>query len=224
MSPARPRTEHSVRRAVEETSKLVWQRGWVANHDGNVTARVAPGRIVATPTGLSKRVIDREMLLVVDERGRVVRGRLKPFSELGMHLLVYRARPDVGAVVHAHPPHATARGLWCAALPSFLPEAVVSIGAEVPVVPLQMPGRASEDALEPFVREHDAVMIEGNGVFAWGDDCEQAYLRMELVEHLALMASLAEASGGLRELPRDMVEKLLEKRAAAGLGPRGRGR
>jgi L-fuculose-phosphate aldolase len=213
------RPEHAIRREVSDISRLIWERGWVANHDGNVTAKVAPGRIVATPTGLSKRVIDREALLVVDESGRVVRGRLRPFSELGMHLLVYRARPDVAAIVHAHPPYATARGMRCEAIPSFLPEAVVSIGEGVPVVPLAMPGRDSEDALEPFVREHDAVLIQGNGVFAWGTDVEHAYLRMELVEHLAHMAHI---TGVTPALPRDMVEKLLEKRAAAGLGPAGR--
>lgn len=219
MSPARPRTEHAIRREVSEVSQLVWERGWVANHDGNVTARASPGRIVATPTGLSKRVIDREMLLIVDERGRVVRGRLRPFSELGMHLTVYRARPDVGAVLHAHPPYATARGLACAAIPSFLPEAVVSIGAETPVVPLAMPGKPSEDALEPFVRIYDAVLVAGNGVFTWGDDAEQAFLRMELVEHLARIAHIA---GAPPTLPADMVETLLAKRTAAGLGPEAR--
>src|SRR5690606_29486690 len=144
----------------------------------------AAGRILATPTGLSKRAIDREMLLIVDESGRVVRGRMKPFSEMGLHLIVYRARPDVGAVVHAHPPHATAWGLASEPLPSFLPEAVVSIGEEVPVVPLAMPGRDAEDALEPLVRGHDVVLLQGNGVFAWGDDVEQALLRLELAEHL----------------------------------------
>ena len=222
MNGGRPKTEHALRREVAQVSALLWERGWVANHDGNVTARVSPGRILATPTGLSKRVIDREMLLVVDESGRVVRGRLRPFSELGIHRLVYRLRGDVGAVVHAHPPHATARAVTGAALPSFLPEAVVSIGAEVPLVPLAMPGRDAEEAIEPFVREQDAVLVEGNGVFAWGDDPEQAFLRMELVEHMSRIAHLAQGTGQLRELPRDMVAKLLEKRAAAGLGPEGR--
>lgn len=219
---SRPKTEHQLRREVAEVSRLVWERGWVANHDGNVTARLSPGRILATPTGLSKRVIDGEMLLVVDGGGRVLRGRLRPFSEIGIHLLVYRARPDVGCVLHAHPPHATARAATGAALPSFLPEAVVSIGAETPLVPLAMPGREAEAAIEPFVRSHDAVLVEGNGVFSWGDDPEQAFLRMELVEHLARIAHLAEATGGVRELPRDMLDKLLARRAAAGLGPAGR--
>ncbi len=222
MSPLRPKTEHQVRREVAEVSRLIWERGWVANHDGNVTARLSPGRLVATPTGLSKRVIDRETLLVVDDTGSVLRGRMKPFSELGIHRVVYRARPDVGCVLHAHPPYATARAAAGAALPSFLPEAVVSIGAETPVVPLAMPGPDAEAAIEPFVREVDAVLVEGNGVFSWGDDPEQAFLRMELVEHLARVAHLAESRGGLRELPREMVQTLLKKRAAAGLGPEGR--
>jgi len=214
-----PRTEHALRREVVAASRLLWERGWVANHDGNVTARAAPGRIVATATGLSKRVIDEEKLLVVDESGRVAQGRLRAFSELGLHLAVYRARGDVGAVVHAHPPHATALAVRGRALPCFLPESVVSLGAEVPLVPFGMPGTDAEAALGPFVVPFDAVLLARHGVLAWGDDTEQALLRMELVEHLARIASIA---GGAEPLPADLVAKLLEARTKAGLGPEGR--
>lgn len=217
--------EHVLRRHVTAASHTLWDRGWVANHDGNVTAKSGPGRIVATPTGVSKRDITIDGLIVVDEQKRIVRGRAKVFSEIGLHLKVYEARPDAGAVVHAHCPYATAFGLTHAnALPSFLPEAVVSIGVDVPVVPLAMPGADAEQALAPFVVSHDAVMLAGNGVLSWGDDLEQAMLRMELVEHLARIASIArqENASSVPELPRDMVEALLAKRTAAGLGPEGR--
>jgi len=216
-------TEHALRRAVAEASRITWDRGWVANHDGNATAWVSPGRILATPTALSKRVIEPAMLLVVDEEGRVVRGQLKPFSELGIHLAVYGARPDVAAVLHAHPPHATARAVSGHALPCFLPEAVVSLGSEIPLVPFTPPGKAAEEALLPFAKTFDAVLVEGHGVFSWGDDVEQALLRMELVEHLCRIAHLAEATGGIRTLPHDLVSELLTKRRAAGLGPGRRG-
>lgn len=213
-------SEHVLRRQVTEASHTLWERGWVANHDGNVTAKAAPGRIVATPTGKSKRDISIDGLIVVDEAKRVVRGRAKVFSEVGLHLCVYASRPDAGAVVHAHCPYGTAYGLTNdKPLPSFLPEAVVSIGAEIPVVPLTMPGSAAEEALRPFVDLNDVVLIAGNGVLAWGDDIEQALLRMELVEHLAKIASI---SACVPQLPPDMVQALLLKRAAAGLGPEGR--
>lgn len=218
------RTEHALRREVSDLSKLVWERGWVANHDGNLTALVAPGRILATPTALSKRVIEPDMLIVVDESRRVVRGRLRPFSELGLHLAVYAARPDASAVLHAHPPHATARATTGHALPCFLPESVVSMGAEIPLVPFTAPGAAAEAALAPFLEEAEGVLLEGHGVLTWGADPEQAFLRMELIEHLARIAWLAQATGGVRLLPADLIEQLLAKRAAAGLGPRGRRR
>lgn len=212
------KTEHEARREVSAISKTLWDRGFVANHDGNVTARVAPGRIVATPTALSKRVIDRDMLLVVDESGRVVQGRLRAFSELGLHLTVYRARADVGAVVHAHPPYATARAASGLPLECFVPEAVVSLGEHVPLVPLAMPGKDAEAALAPFTAVHDVVLLENHGVLAWGDDVEQAYLRLELVEHLSRIASIAAP----RSLPAEMKAKLLEARTKAGLGPAAR--
>lgn len=214
--------EHQLRRAIAEVSRLTWDRGWVANHDGNATALAAPGRIVATPTGVSKRGIGADDLLVVDEKGKVLRGRAKVFSEIGLHLAIYRARPDVGAVLHAHPPHATALAATGGALPCFLPEAVVSLGADVPLVPLALPGPAAEAALAPFLRDHDTVLMASHGVFAWGDNPEQALLRLELVEHLARIALLAVARGGVEPLPDAMVEALLEKRRAAGLGPAAR--
>lgn len=214
--------EHALRREVARVSRTIWERGWVANHDGNVTARAATGRIVATPTAVSKRAIEPDMLIVVDEAGQRIRGRLRPFSELGLHLRVYRARPDVRAVVHAHPPHATARACTGRALPCFLHESVVSLGAEIPLVPPTPPGAAAEEALASFLEAHDAVLLGGHGVLSWGDDPEQAYLRMELVEHLSRIAEHAEAAGGVRPLPADVLAPLLEKRAKAGLGPAGR--
>jgi L-fuculose-phosphate aldolase len=218
------RTEHAARREVALASRDLWERGWVANHDGNVTARVAPGRIVATPTGLSKRRLGPDQLLVVDEQKRVVSGRLRAFSELGLHLRVYDRRSDVRAVVHAHPPHATARAVSGHGMRCFLPEAVVSLGVEVPLVPFAPPGDAAERALAPYVEAYDAVLLEGHGVMSWGDDVEQAYLRMELVEHLAHIAWLAERTGGPRPLPEDILPELLRARARAGLGREGRGR
>lgn len=211
-----------MRRAAITACHEIWERGWVANHDGNVSARLAPGRIVATPTAMSKRVIRVDDMLLVDESRRVMRGRHRVFSEIGLHLVVYGARPDVGAVLHAHPPYATARAVTGRALPCFLPEAVVSLGPEVPLTDFALPGAAAEQALAPFVQDYDVVLLAGHGVLAWGDDVEQAFLRMELVEHLCRVASLAEPAGGVRRLPDSALEPLLAARTRAGLGPRGR--
>ncbi len=208
-----------LRAEVADTARRLHARGWVANHDGNVTARAGTGRYLATPTATSKAVIDAASLLVVDDAGARVSGAKKPFGELGLHLTVYRNRPDVNAVVHAHPP--TATGFAVAGVPLDRPmiaEAVVSLGVGVPTVPLAAPGEAACAALAPYCATHDAVLLAGHGVIAWGADLEQAYLRLELVEHLAKIALVAHQLGGVRPLPAAMIPPLLESRRKAGLG------
>ncbi len=207
--------EARVRDEIARACERMAARRWVANHDGNVSARVAPNRLVCTPTATSKELVRADGLVVTDAAGRQTGGKGKVFSELAMHLAVYRARADVGAVVHAHPPFATALGVSGRELVSFLPEAVVSLGTRIPLVPLAAPGAPAVAALEPFLAKFDAVLVAGNGVFAWGDDVEQAYLRVELVEHLATIASHAAVWGGPQPLPQDMIDKLLEARRKA---------
>lgn len=201
-------------------SRALHARGWVANHDGNVTARLAGGRFLCTPTATSKASVEERLLLEVDDGGTRVAGTTRPFGELPMHLALYRGRPDVGAVVHAHPPHATALACSGSNLIErpFLPEAVVSLGPRIPLLPFAPPGKAAADALASVVGEVDAALCASHGVFAWGADVEQALLRMELVEHLARIATLAQATGGVRPLPASALPPLLASRARAGLG------
>lgn len=206
-------------RVVAEYAQRLHARGWVANHDGNVSVRDGDGRYLATPTATSKAAVRADGLVVVDDAGKQVGGRGKPFSEIGLHLTVYQNRSDVNAVVHAHPP--TATGFACAGVPlddAFMAEAVVSLGAGVPTVPFAAPGVDACRALADFVREHDAVLLANHGVMAWGPDLETAYLRLELVEHLARVALVARQLGGVRPLPSTALPKLLEARAKAGLG------
>lgn len=199
-------------------------RGWVANHDGNLSVRLRPGQILCTPTATSKAEVRDEGLLIVDDAGTRLSGKGKPFSELSLHLAVLRARPDAMAVVHAHPPYAMALGAAGQGLDQpFVPEAVVSLGATVPLVPLTAPGSAQVAALSPLVPLYDVVLIAGNGVLAWGDSIEQAYLRLELCEHLCRIYLLALPAGGVRPLPESMVGPLLAARTKAGLGPEARG-
>jgi L-fuculose-phosphate aldolase len=210
-------TERALRDAIATCAVRLHARGWVANHDGNVTARLGAGRVLATPTATSKAAITAAGLLVVDEDGKKLSGEGKPFSELGLHLTVYKNRGDVNAVVHAHPPAAT--GIACAGSSllerPFIAEAVVSLGPSLPTVPYAPPGAAACAALAPFVLEHDAVLLANHGVFAWGADVEQAYLRLELVEHLAQIALHAEKVGGVRPLPESSLGALLEARRKA---------
>jgi L-fuculose-phosphate aldolase len=197
-------------------------RGWVANHDGNLTVRDG-ARFLATPTATSKRKVSERGVLELDAAGKVV-GQGRVFGEIGLHLAVYHRRPDVHADIHAHPPHATA--IACArggvgdhviARP-FIAEAFVSLGPLVPRVPPAAPGEAAVAALAPWCEDVDAVLLGGHGVMAWGADLEQALLRLELVEHLARIAIAAAPVGGVEPLPEAWVPSLLAARAKAGIG------
>lgn len=213
-------SERTLRDELATIAQRLHTRGWVANHDGNVTVRLGPGRILATPTATSKAMVASDRLLILDDKGALLSGPGKPFSEIGLHLTVLSNRPDARAVVHAHPPAAT--GIACAGGRQlerpFIAEAVVSLGPSIPTVPFALPGAAACAALAPFVTGHDAVLLANHGVLAWGTDLEQAYLRLELVEHLAQIALHAERAGGVRPLPDSALAPLLEARRKAGLG------
>lgn len=217
-------TEHRLRVELCTYSQRLHERGFVANHDGNISVRLGPGRYLATPTATSKAMVQSDNLVIVDDAGARVSGNGRPFSEMALHLCVYRERPDVQVVMHAHPVTATGfavagRGLEV----PFLPEAVVSLGPGIPLVPLAAPGGAAVAALKPYPRAYDAVLLGGNGVLTWGSDLEQAYLRLELVEHLARIALVAQQLGGVQGLPAAMMPPLLEARRKAGLMPPGAG-
>ncbi len=208
----------TLRHQVAEVSRHLHDRGWVANHDGNVTARDGT-RFVATPTATSKRLVGERDLIEVDAKGQVL-GHGKVFGEIGLHLVVYERRPDVGSVVHAHPPYATAisaaRGNPIEQ--PFIAEALVSLGPRIPKLAFAMPGDAAKQALAPWCELVDAVIVGNHGVFAWGKDPEQALLRLELVEHLARIAIEAIPLGGVEPLPRDAIQPLLAARAKANIG------
>lgn len=219
--------ESSLRQQVVMFSDRIWQRGWVANHDGNLSIRIKPGRILCTPTGVAKNSLRSDMLLIVDDTGKVISssGASRPFSELSLHLAYYHARSDISAVLHAHPPTATGFGVAGRFLDQpFLPEAVVSLGSEIPTVPLALPGADAVQSASPYLDDYDALLLAGNGVLTCGVDLEQAYLRMELVEHLARIALVAHQLGGVQPLPPHYVSNLLEARTRSGLGPEARGK
>ncbi len=186
--------------------------GWVANHDGNVSMRVGKDRFLITPTATSKAEVTEANLVVVDGAGKVIEGTRKPPGELELHLAAYRARPDCHAVVHAHPPVATAFGAARVALPLPLPEAVVSLG-RVPLANFALP--KTPQAIEAISSnlsqpEVEAVLLPGNGVLTVAADVALAYLRMELVEHVAKIVQAARALGGVQELPDAVMADLLK--------------
>lgn len=211
-----------VRAELAAASRTLHRNGWVANHDGNLSVKLTGNRLLITPTAVSKADVDESKLIIVDLQGKVLEGRRKPFSELELHLAIYQARPEAEAVVHAHPPIATAWGVVGQELaPIPLPEMIVSIGDKIPTLPRALPKDAEAlKRVSAAAKQHDAMLLSGNGALTWGTSLEMALLRMELVEHLAKILSAAKALGPVAPLAAPEVAKLLEARKKAGLGPR----
>jgi L-fuculose-phosphate aldolase len=198
-----------------EVCRRLHARDLVGAGEGNVSCRLGPRRLLVTPSGASKGHLSPADLVVVDLDGAKVRGRGRPSTELRMHLAAYRARPDVQAVVHAHP--LTAIALTVAGLPppnDLVPEASVTLG-EIAVAPFATPGTDEVPrALAPYLEAHDVVLLERHGALALGEDLFRAADRLETLERVARIALLARLLGACEPLPRAAVEKVL---AAAGV-------
>ena len=199
------------RRLICALGRRMWEKGWVAANDGNLSRRLGEGLFLVTPAGVSKGFLSPEMLLVVDREGTVVAGApgFRPSSETPLHLECYRRRSDVHRVCHAHPPAATA--FACARQPierPILGEIVMSLGA-IPCAPYARTGTlALPAAVGPLLWNHDAVLLANHGVLTVGADLEQAYWRMETVEHTAQIHLNARLLGGGVALSAQEVEEL----------------
>ncbi|MFT5434599.1 MAG: L-fuculose-phosphate aldolase [Myxococcota bacterium] len=211
------------REMVHWCTKLA-DRGWVANHDGNISCRLPGRRLLATPTSFAKGEVGEEDLLTLDRHGKKLQGRWRPFSELSMHLVGY-GREDVQAVVHAHPPIATAFSIAGLEVETtIIAEAVISLGDRIPTLPYALPGSESQlESLALCLPYFDAFILGNHGVITVGKDIEQAFLRMELVEHLAKIKRDALALGSVRTLSAHDVQTLMRRRTRGGLGPEARG-
>ena len=176
----------SVREEICRVCRLLYDRGYVVSNDGNVSARVEEDRVLITPSGVGKGRVTPDMLVLCDLEGQILEGDRHPSSESGMHLMVYRERPDVRAVVHAHPPFSTARAICRRPLTErYLAEMILGLG-EVPVTEFAMPSTAEvPDSVRPFVRTHSAVLLANHGSLAWGPDLLSAFDRLEVVEQTA---------------------------------------
>ena len=213
-----PQNENELRRKIVEIGRLTFEKGWVAANDGNISVRLDNEQILATPTGVSKGMMSPEDLIVVDYRGRKIRGRLESTSEIAMHIAIYNGRPDIHAVVHVHPPVAT--GFASAGIPlnkAVLPEVVIGLGC-IPTAAYGLPGTpALTEPLIPLIPQYDAILLANHGAVAYGKDLLQAYFRMETVEHFARINLVAEMLGGAKPLPRAEVDKLFDSRTRYGV-------
>lgn len=213
------RRDYLISTIVEICQKMD-QKGWVANHDGNVTLKYED-HLLATPTAIAKADIAPEMIIDIDMEGKKLAGIGKPFSEIKLHVSAYLTRPEMNAVIHAHPPFAMARGMVGEDFSIQVPEAVVSIGAVIPVTNYAPPGAPEHHQLISQALCHsDVIMMAGNGVLAVGRDVKEAYLRIELLEHLLKIDHYARSMGTPMTLPQQDKQKLLDKRTAIGLGPK----
>ena len=201
-----------------EAGLKIYQRGLVAANDGNLSVRVGDNALWVTPTGVSKGSMTEDMLVKVDLDGNLLEGSRKPSSETKMHLRIYQENPDVRAVIHAHPPAATA--FACAGLPLDRPiiqEAVVFLGT-VPVAPFALPGsQAVADSVAPYCRDYRALLLEYHGAVAWGETMEQAHYRMECLGQLAQVTHPQKPLGCDRVIPEAQVKALEGRRPAWGI-------
>ena len=205
--------ESILREQICEIGYNLWQRGMVAANDGNISVRLKDGTFLTTPTGISKSKLTPAMLIRMNENCEVLECTegYRPSSEFRLHLVCYRERPDVNAVVHAHPPVATGYAVAHVPLDDYsMTEAITFLGS-VPLAPYAAPGsKEVSESVVPLLPYHDAILLMNHGAVTVGTDLTQAYFRMETLEHYAKVSLTARLLGGARELPREEIEKCCE--------------
>lgn len=211
-------SDQEAKTALLEIGARLYARGLVAGNDGNLSIRVGPDAIWCTPTGVSKGAMTGDMLVKLSLDGRLLAGNAKPSSEGKLHLRLYQELPKIRAVLHAHPPAATA--FAAAGLPldrPVLQEAVLQLGA-VPLVPYALPGSdALAKGIVPFCQEARALLLEYHGAVTWGKSLEQALLRMETLEQYASISIHLKTLGSERLMPPPLVKELCTLRESLGL-------
>lgn len=212
------KSESEYRRDIIDVCKRIYQKGFVASSDGNVTVRVSEDEILATPTGMSKGVLSPDQLIKVNMKGEVVTGFLKPSSELKLHIRVYEARPDVSAVVHAHPPISTGFAVAGIALDQMaIPEVIATLG-RIPLAPYATPTTDElAHSIDELICKCNAILLANHGVLTVGSDVYSAYYTLERVEHSAYIIWVARMLGGEKALSKEEIDKLIEVRRKTGV-------
>ncbi|MBO7214322.1 MAG: class II aldolase/adducin family protein [Clostridia bacterium] len=202
-----------IRKEICEVGHKLWLKGFVAANDGNISVKLNENEYLCTPTGVSKGSLTPDMIIKVDKNGNKLEGKLTPSSEIKMHLRVYRERPDVTAVVHAHPPVSTAFTVADIDLDQYiLPESVLTIG-DVPTCDYGTPSTMEiPDSLDPFIQNHDAFLLRNHGALTVGCDLTKAFFVMEEVEFNAVICKHAMELGAVHEIPGPQLKKLMELR------------
>ena len=198
------RQEEQLRAEIVEVGRRLHSRAYVASNDGNISVRLSDDRLLTTPKGVSKGFMTPDMIVATDLQGRKVAGDRDPSSELLMHLAVYQNRPEVMAVVHAHPPAAT--GFAVAGIPldrAVLAEVVTTLGS-IPIAEYGTPSTPElADAVRKYIRAHDGLLLANHGALTIADELFAAYYKMETIEHFARISLVARLLGGERMLSRE---------------------
>ena len=212
------RSEQQLRADIVEVGRRLYARGYTASNDGNISLRLDASRLLMTPTSVCKGFMTPDMMCITDLDGKKIAGDRNPSSEMQMHLEVYRQRPEVQAVVHAHPPIAT--GFAVAGIPldrAVLAEVVTTLGS-VPIAEYATPStKELPEAVRKYVKAHDGMLLANHGALTLGADVFAAYYKMETIEHFAKISLVARMLGGERLLSRDEVTRLEKLRGSYGI-------
>jgi L-fuculose-phosphate aldolase len=207
-------TELELRRKLTAFGKMLYRLGFMPGTSGNLSVRLNPNHVLATPTGCSKYMLRPADMVVVDLDGRLLSGTRNVTSEIGMHLAVYRMRSDVEAVIHAHPPIAT--GFACAgqALDEPLCSEAIMVLGSVPLAPYATTGTDELAAsLAPFIPAHTAILLANHGAVTYGGTLLDAFMKMETLEHFANICFVAHQLGSARPLQEEAIDELLAAKA-----------
>jgi L-fuculose-phosphate aldolase len=196
---------------IVEISHLIYKKGFVSSTDGNISAKLPNGNILCTQTSVNKGEVKKSHIVEVNPMGEVVYGIYKPSTEIKMHLFIYQRRDDVKAIIHAHPPFATAFATAGLSLEGYvLPEVIVNLG-KIPLAKYATPSTEEVPlSIEPFVEKHDAFLLQNHGAVTLGSSLKDAYFKMEKLEHYAMIILLARILGGEKNLSQDEIAKLSE--------------
>ena len=212
---------YALRREICEVGRRIYERGYVAANDGNISARLSDDRVLCTPTGVSKGFLTEDMLSICDMDGTQVAGRLKISSEVRMHLEIYKMRSDINGVTHAHPPTATGFAVAGIELTQcVLPEVILALGG-VPLASYGKPGGVEiVDPMKPLIADYDAILMANHGVVTMGKNPLDAHFKLETVEHFAKIALVAHQLGQVKTLGQAEVGDLIGMRSRYGVGDR----
>ena len=213
-------SEYEIKKQICEIGQRIYNKGMVAANDGNISVKISENEFLCTPTGVSKGFMTPEFICKVDKNGKVIQANkgFKPSSEIKMHMRVYRERPDVNSVVHAHPMYATSFAI--AGIPltePIMPEAVIALGC-VPIAEYGTPSTEEiPDAVSKYVQHYDAVLLENHGALSYSDSLINAYYKMESLEFYAQLLYQSRLLGGPKRLSDAQVQRLYELRRQFGL-------